>query len=58
MAAAIGLSPSEMKASSIWEFFAAVEGFAKANSPDDGTLTKSEEDELFEMVQAKAAGKR
>lgn len=39
---------------SVWQFFAAAEGYRKANSPDTGELSGSESDALWEAVQRKS----
>ena len=54
-AAAIGWSPDVVKRLSVWEFSAAVSGWAAANCPDDGKLSASEADELWIMVQDRMA---
>lgn len=38
---------------SMWQFMAAVDGYVKANTPDDGSLSESEIDELWEWLQSK-----
>lgn len=38
----------------MWQFFAAMDGYIKANSPDDGkSLSKSEVDDVWKYLQAK-----
>jgi hypothetical protein len=38
---------------SIWQFMAAIDGYAKAHDPESGKgLTKAEEDDLWAWVQA------
>jgi hypothetical protein len=51
MGAAMGFTPHEVGQMSMWQFFSAVEGYHKANSVDDGSLSQSEQDELWEMVK-------
>lgn len=42
---------------SMWQFMAAVEGYIKANTPeDDGKLGSKEADELWEWMKAKENG--
>jgi hypothetical protein len=50
----MGYSPQEVRAMSMWQYFAALDGWRKANSPDDSGLSKQEEDALWELVQAKS----
>ncbi len=38
---------------SMWEFAAAVDGYAEAHSPDDRSLSASEVDDLWNMVTHK-----
>ncbi len=41
-----------MKEMSVWEYMAAVEGYAKAHNPEqNGGLSETEKDELWELVQ-------
>lgn len=54
MGTVMGFSPQEVRAMSMWQYFAALDGWRKANSPDDSGLSKQEEDALWEMVQAKS----
>ena len=35
---------------SMWQFMAAVDGYVKANSTDDGGLSQAEKEELWEWV--------
>lgn len=37
----------------MWQYFAAMDGWKKANTPDDGSLTKADEDALWDMIQRK-----
>lgn len=38
---------------SIWEFMAEVDGFVKANTPEDpGKLSKKEADDLWDWLQS------
>lgn len=49
----MGFTPQEVGAMSMWQFFNVVEGYIKANSPDDGKgLSDKEKDELWEWVEA------
>ncbi|MBA8838176.1 hypothetical protein [Ochrobactrum sp. RH2CCR150] len=41
---------------SMWQFMAAVDGYVKANSTDDGGLSQKEKDELWEWVSEGRAG--
>jgi len=50
-AAAIGLSTSELRTMSLWQFVTYVEGYRKANDPKAANeLTGEEEDALAEMI--------
>lgn len=50
----MGFSPRDVNQMSMWQFMAAAEGYAKANSPDDDkSLSTSEQDALWAMVQHK-----
>lgn len=46
----MGFTPQEARAMSAWQYMAAVEGFAEANSPDDGALSEKEKDELWDWL--------
>jgi hypothetical protein len=50
----MGFDPETIGRLSIWQYRMALDGYVKANTPDDGSLTKAEEDQLWEMVEAKA----
>lgn len=54
---AIGMSPDTVKSLSIWEFFAAVDGYVKANTPDDGTLSDADVEALWPLVEDNAPRK-
>ena len=48
----MGFSPQQVDAMSMWQFMAAVEGWARAHDPDAaGKLSASEKDDLWEMVR-------
>lgn len=38
---------------SMWQFLAALDGYVKANSPDDGKLTSAEVDDVWKWMQTK-----
>jgi hypothetical protein len=38
---------------SVWQYMAAVDGFVQANSPDDGRMSASEADDLWDWMQKK-----
>jgi hypothetical protein len=40
---------------SMWQYQAAVEGYVKANSADDGKLSSSEVDDVWQWMQGKEA---
>jgi hypothetical protein len=46
----MGYTPQQVGEMSLWQFVAAVEGYAKANSSDEG-LSAKEADDLWEMVK-------
>lgn len=46
----MGFSPQQINEMSMWQFMAAVDGYVQANSPDDGSLTTKERDELAEWM--------
>jgi hypothetical protein len=37
----------------MWQFYAAVEGYISARSPDDGKMSDKEADELFEWLKSR-----
>jgi len=37
----------------MWQLMAAVEGYVKANSPDDGKLSDADVDDLWKWMQEK-----
>lgn len=47
----IGFTPQQVNEMSVWQFMSAVDGYAEANTPDDGALTNAEIDELWDWVQ-------
>lgn len=51
--AAMGWTVSEVKRTSMWEFWAAWNGFVQANSPKEGNrLSEGEKDYIWERMQA------
>lgn len=49
----MGFSPAEVKAMSVFEYLAALDGFSEANNPEQpGKLSEVEKEELFEWLQA------
>lgn len=52
--AVIGFTPREVDQMSMWEFMAAVEGWIKANTSDEGQSAQ-EKDELWEWLQQRPA---
>ncbi len=49
--AVLGFSPQQVNEMSMWQFMAALDGYVTAHSADDGkSLTKDEEDDLWEMI--------
>ena len=47
----MGFTPQEVNDMSVWQFMAAVDGYVEATTPDDGSLTAKEVDELWDFVQ-------
>ncbi len=35
----------------MWEYMAAIEGYVKANSPDDGKMSSAEVDDVWQWLQ-------
>lgn len=51
LGAAMGYTPQEVNAMSMWQWQAALNGFIAANTPkDSGKLSDSEADELFAWI--------
>lgn len=54
----MGVTPQQVNDMTMWQFFAALNGFIAANSPKDGNkLTESEREELAADVLAYGAGR-
>ncbi len=53
--AAMGFTPADVKACSVWEFGAALSGYVAANTPPDKSLKSDDADALWEMVQERMA---
>ncbi|MGR9420665.1 hypothetical protein [Rhizobium leguminosarum] len=51
--AVLGFTPQDVKSMSMWEFMAALEGYVKANSADDGKLSSAEVDDVWTWMQGK-----
>ncbi len=51
--AVLGFTPNDIKALSMWEFMAALEGYVKANSSDGGKMTSAEVDDVWTWMQEK-----
>lgn len=48
----MGFTPQQVNAMSMWQFFAAMNGYVAANSPRDaGKLTEAEADDLFDWIE-------
>lgn len=55
----MGFTPQQVNDMSMWQFFAALNGFIEANSPKEGNkLTESEADDLFEWIERDGGGPR
>ncbi|HEV7345469.1 MAG TPA: hypothetical protein VGN60_07535 [Devosia sp.] len=46
----MGLSPREVDRQSLWQFLAAWNGYVAANTPENGKLTESEAEALFDWI--------
>jgi hypothetical protein len=52
LGAAMGWTVQDVKASSVWVFWTAVQGFVDANSPKQGNkLSEDEKDRIWERMQ-------
>ncbi len=51
--AVLGFTPRDIKEMSMWEFMAALEGYVKANSADDGKMSSAEVDDVWKWMQEK-----
>ena len=51
----MGMSPEVVDRTSFWQFLAAWNGYVAANTPDNGKLTASEADALFEWIDTPPA---
>lgn len=40
---------------SMWQYAAAIEGYIKANTPDDGKMSSAEVDEVWQWMQERSA---
>lgn len=50
--AAIGFTPQQVNEMSVWQFFAALDGYIKANSGGDGAeLTGEELEDLWDWIK-------
>jgi hypothetical protein len=59
MGAAMGWTVHDIKRASVWEFFAAWQGYVDANTPKEAArLTESEAVELFEWIERDYDGPR
>lgn len=48
----MGLAPSEVREMSLWQFFAVMDGWNRANDPEAAKkLTENEADALWDAVQ-------
>lgn len=56
----MGFTPQQIDQMSMWQFFAALNGYIAANTPKDSNkLTESEADDLFDWIERDvAAGTR
>lgn len=50
----MGISPADVGRISLWQYLAAVEGYAAAHDPEgNGKLSSQEEDDLWTWLQSK-----
>jgi len=48
----MGFTPQQINDMSMWQYLAAVDGYVKANSSDDGALSDKERDELWDWISS------
>ncbi len=48
----MGFTPQEVRAMSMWQYMAAIDGYITANSPDEKGLTAGETDDLWDFIQS------
>lgn len=49
----MGFSPQQVRAMSMFQYFAALDGFMRANSPDDqAALSDKEKDEIWDWLES------
>ena len=46
----MGYTPQEIDEMSVWQYMSAVDGYIRANSPDDGRLSAKEKDDLADWL--------
>lgn len=51
--AVIGWTVDDVKRASMWEFMAALDGYVKHHSEDDGKLSAGEVDDVWAWMQSK-----
>lgn len=49
----MGFTPQQINAMSMWQFRMALDGYVRANAPDDGTLTSAEVDDVWKWLNEK-----
>jgi len=49
----MGFSPQQVDQMSVWQFFAAMDGWVAANSGSEGGLTEAEKDDLWDWMQTR-----
>jgi hypothetical protein len=55
--AAMGFSPQQVRAMSLFQYFSALDGWMAANSPEDeGALSEKEKDELWDWLASDMRG--
>jgi len=49
----MGFTPQQVNDMSVFQWMAVCDGYARANAVDDGSLSKSEQDDLWSWMQSK-----
>lgn len=49
----MGFTPAQVNEMSMWQFMAAIEGYAKVNNPEDDSISDQEVDEIWEWMKSK-----
>ena len=56
----MGFTPQQVNAMSLWQWFAALNGYIEANTPKDGgsKLTESEAEDIWNWIEQDGSGPR